>query len=410
MLLITRGKRILVTGPPGSGKTYVSSKLQEIGINAVDADKVSKLGRWIDKKGKKVEFRKDADSQWLNQHDYIWDKEVLKDYLLYGGEDAMLFFGTSANVYDLLDLFDLKFFLKPSSKLLRKRFSEPGRKNPMGRTKDQLNAIVESIKYHTKMAKKFGFITIDASKSPSEVNEEIQTKIRETFAEPEIQVRMRDGKSYNVFNFFYHFDPYITRKQEKLLRSEFKKKIRILQKETRLRESKQRGLYEDYFKTTQKVSDLKLDEEQKLVKTMMEGNYWGIEENARGKIVEANKKHFLPIAHAVAKNLTYNSDYPDYFMSSVYPELTGKEVNPFYTTWEATKLLEEVLPAIVFEWARYGNNKGLFKYYLENDKFGRSWSKGVLQDAVNKKSQLLKEELLLRLFNIYDPMSHVVDF
>lgn len=409
-MLITRGKRILITGPPGSGKTYVSSKLQENGINAVDADKVPKLGRWIDKKGKKVTFRKDADIQWLNQHDYIWDKEVLKEYLLHGGEDVMLLFGTSANVYDLLDLFDLKFFLKPTSELLRKRFSEPGRKNSMGRTRDQLNAIIESINYHTKMAKKFGFITIDASKSPSEINEKIQTTIKETFAEPEIQVRMKDGKSYNVFNFFYHFDPYITRKQEKILRSEFKKKVRILQKEMKLRGSKQRGVYENYLKKTQETPDLKLDEEQKLVRVMMEGNYWGIEENARGKIVEANKKHFLPIAHAVAKKLTYNSDYPDYFMSSVYPELAGKEANPFYTTWEAIKLLEEVLPVIVFEWARYGDNKGQFRDYLKNDKFGRSWSEGVLQDVVNKKSQLLKEELLLKLFNIYDPMSHVVDF
>lgn len=406
---ISRGKRILITGPPGSGKTYVSSKLQENGINAVDADKVPNLGRWVDKKGKEVEFRKDADRTWLSEHDYIWDKKVLEEYLLYGGENDMLFLGISANVYDLLDLFDLKFFLKPTSKLLRKRFSEPSRKNPMGRTKDQLNAIVESIKYHTKVAKKLGFLAVDASRSPNEIYEEIHTKIKETFAEPEIEVQMRDGKSYNVSNFFYHFNPYITRKQEKVLRSEFKKKIRNLQKETRLRESKQRGVYEKHLKNTQETADLKLDEEQQLVKVMMEGNYWGIEENARGKILEANKKYFLPIAHAVAKKFTYNTDYPDYSMSSVYPELTGKEINPFYTTWEATKLLEEALPGITFEWARYGNDKGLFRDYLKNNKFARSWSEGVLKDTVNKKNQLLKEELLLKLFNIYDPMAHIVD-
>lgn len=172
-MIIGKGKRILIMGPPGSGKTYVSSKLQEKGIaQAVDADLIPDLGTWVDKKGKKVQFNRNADSKWLNEHKFIWDRKVLEKYLTDKKDDVYIF-GISENIYDLLDLFDIKFYLKATPKLILQRFSQPGRKNPMGRKPEQLQRIMKSILYYTRKAKKFGFVFIDASKSPEEIYKEI---------------------------------------------------------------------------------------------------------------------------------------------------------------------------------------------------------------------------------------------
>ena len=46
--------KVLIFGPAGAGKTYVSSALRKSGINAFDADEIEGLSSWYDRDGNRV--------------------------------------------------------------------------------------------------------------------------------------------------------------------------------------------------------------------------------------------------------------------------------------------------------------------------------------------------------------------
>lgn len=68
-------KKILIIGPSGSGKTYISVELRKRGINAVDADLINGLSNWFDGDRNKIEYPEDADKEFLDNHEFFWDKE-----------------------------------------------------------------------------------------------------------------------------------------------------------------------------------------------------------------------------------------------------------------------------------------------------------------------------------------------
>lgn len=159
--------KILVIGPSGSGKTYVSSKLKELGINAVDADLIDGLSDWYDGNGNKVEYPRSADQKFLDNYSFLWDKEFLKNYL--EKKPDIYLFGSSGNMFEMLDLFDKTYFLKADSLLLKTRLTHESRENPMGITEYQRENAVKWGLEIEKKAKGLGIKFIDATLSPKEI-------------------------------------------------------------------------------------------------------------------------------------------------------------------------------------------------------------------------------------------------
>lgn len=165
--------KILVIGASGSGKTYVSSKLKELGVNAVDADLIDGLSGWYDGRGNEVKYPNDADQKFLDNHSFLWDKEFLKKYL--DKNPDIYLFGSSGNMFEMLDLFDRVYFLKAGPLLLKERLTHESRKNPMGITEYQReNAIRWGLEIEKK-AKDLGIRFVDATLSPKKISELIRS-------------------------------------------------------------------------------------------------------------------------------------------------------------------------------------------------------------------------------------------
>lgn len=164
-------KRVLIIGPSGSGKTYVSAALREKGINAVDADFVEGLSDWFDGNGKKVECPADAGPEFLNSHEFFWDRGFLGKFL--EGQNGVYLFGASGNVFDMLDLFDKTYFLKASPELLAKRLRHESRENPMGKTGYQLQNALKWAKEIEQKATDLRIEMINADQAPEVIFDKI---------------------------------------------------------------------------------------------------------------------------------------------------------------------------------------------------------------------------------------------
>jgi len=167
-------RRTLVIGPPGSGKTYVSGILREQGKNTVDADLVEGLSKWVDAQGRDIDYPNDANEEWLLNNNFIWNKKFLRRFL--NDNAPLYFFGVASNVFDMLDLFDETYFLKLSSRKLKKRLQHGSRKNPMGSTEQQRKYVAQGAKKLAKEARQYGFQFIDANKTPNDILEQIDKR------------------------------------------------------------------------------------------------------------------------------------------------------------------------------------------------------------------------------------------
>lgn len=164
--------KILIIGPSGSGKTYVSSKLRDLGINAVDADLIDWLSGWYDGQGNKVVYPIDADEKFLGSHSFLWNRKFLKDYL--DKNPDIYLFGSSGNMFEMLDLFDKAYFLKADPNLLKERLTHESRENPMGSTEYQRENAVNWALEIEKKAKDLDIEFIDATLSPKQIFERIR--------------------------------------------------------------------------------------------------------------------------------------------------------------------------------------------------------------------------------------------
>jgi adenylate kinase family enzyme len=159
--------RVLVIGPSGSGKTYIAEKLSAQAVAAVDADLIPGLSGWFDGQGKKVSFPPEADQEFLNTHQFLWDKQFLQEYL--DRYDDLIVFGLSGNVFEMVPLFDKAFFLTVPDAVLNQRLQREDRTNPMGKTEHQRNSVIKFAKQLKKKAKKLQLPFIDGTKTPQEI-------------------------------------------------------------------------------------------------------------------------------------------------------------------------------------------------------------------------------------------------
>ena len=164
--------KILIIGPSGSGKTYLSAELRKNGVNAVDADLVTGLSGWFDESGNEVEYQKDANKDFLDNHKFLLSKNFLKEYL--NRQNEIYLFGLSGNVFDMLDLFDKFYFLDVDPDILRKNLRHETRENPMGQTDYQLENALKYAAEIKEKAGKLGIKLIEATnKLPSQIFKEI---------------------------------------------------------------------------------------------------------------------------------------------------------------------------------------------------------------------------------------------
>jgi len=161
-------QKIIITGMPYSGKSYVSDFLKKNGENVIDADSIKGLGHWFDKRGNKVDFPHDASKEWLDTHDFLWDKNFLHLWLT-EQKSSVYIFGFAANILELLDLFDKAYYLDISPEVLKQRFVENERANPMGQTEEQQETILRDLSDFAQKAKEKGLIFIQADQSPEKI-------------------------------------------------------------------------------------------------------------------------------------------------------------------------------------------------------------------------------------------------
>lgn len=161
-------QKILITGMPYSGKSYVSAFLKKKGENVVDADSIKGLGKWFDKSGNIADFPADATKEWLDSHNFLWDEIFLRSWLA-EQKSTVYIFGLAANTLKLADLFDKSYYLDVSPEVLQRRFAENERTNPMGQTEEQQAAILNDLGGFAQKAKEKGLIFVQADQSPEEI-------------------------------------------------------------------------------------------------------------------------------------------------------------------------------------------------------------------------------------------------
>ncbi|MDP3733202.1 MAG: hypothetical protein Q8Q91_01545 [Candidatus Daviesbacteria bacterium] len=159
--------KVLIFGPSGAGKTYFSSKLRKLDINAVDSDSIEGLSSWNDGTGKKIAYQEDAGEEFLSNHSFLWDRNFLEDYLRKNPE--IYLFGASGNIFEMLDLFDKTYFLKVNPDLQKERLIHQSRENPMGKTDYQRENAVRWGEELEQKAKDLEIEFIDATLSPEEI-------------------------------------------------------------------------------------------------------------------------------------------------------------------------------------------------------------------------------------------------
>jgi len=157
--------KVLVFGPSGAGKTYVSHALHQLGYNAFDADEVEGLSAWYDPSGRKVAPPKTAEEAFQNHYSFLWSRKFLKGFLQQY-EDVFLF-GGSGNTANLFDLFDKVFFLKVDPALQKERLLHASRKNPQ--MDIRLDEVVVWGAWLEEMAAKRNIPFIDASLTPVQI-------------------------------------------------------------------------------------------------------------------------------------------------------------------------------------------------------------------------------------------------
>ena len=163
--------KVLIFGPSGAGKTYLSKELKKLGLNSVDADLIGPLNSWFDGNGKKVNYPEYADAEFLDNHSFLWDKDYLSKYLT--THPDIYLFGASGNIFEMFDLFDKVYYLDVPDNVQNERLQHESRENPMGNTEYQRqNAIAWGNELRQK-AKNLEITFIDTTKDTEDIYQEL---------------------------------------------------------------------------------------------------------------------------------------------------------------------------------------------------------------------------------------------
>jgi len=164
-------KNILVIGISGSGKTYIVQELKDKYPFIHDSDEIQGLSNWFDWDEKPVEFPKDADKKWLQEHEFLWDRKVLQKFIQ--ENEPVIIFGLSGNCFSMIDLFDEVYYLGINPAEIKERLRSQNRLNPMGKTKEQADSVIKYMKTIHCKAEELKIPFIDANQSPEQIINQI---------------------------------------------------------------------------------------------------------------------------------------------------------------------------------------------------------------------------------------------
>jgi broad-specificity NMP kinase len=133
--------KILITGPPGSGKTSLTNFAKKHGdLRFVDADEIQGLCEWREKltgkvMGEVTKFKETGKDDWYAKYSWYWNVDFLKRYLELNR--SIIICGSSNNTPNCYEFFDKIFILQKTEEELIKNLTNPGRENPFGKTPNQ---------------------------------------------------------------------------------------------------------------------------------------------------------------------------------------------------------------------------------------------------------------------------------
>ena len=103
--------RILVTGVAGTGKSTLCKELIARGKPAHDADLIDGLASWVTQDEHfKVCSCKKTSKEWIENHDWLWDREKLQGLLT--NQHRIVLCGIGHNQADFYGMFDQIILLK----------------------------------------------------------------------------------------------------------------------------------------------------------------------------------------------------------------------------------------------------------------------------------------------------------
>ena len=159
---------ILILGVPGTGKSYLTGKMNKKGINAVDASCFTKL---VDSKGRKATYDPNAGMAQWSTHYQVVDKRSLNK-LLERKKTAYFFCfyaygqpGKRNGIFDVLDLFDKIYYLNAPKKVIADRVKNRSKNRPtrFGKNPEELKMVFDMKKKLDKRAKALGFQFVDTT-------------------------------------------------------------------------------------------------------------------------------------------------------------------------------------------------------------------------------------------------------
>lgn len=152
---------MLVTSRSGGGKTTLCNTLQEMGIAAFDADRVTNLAGWIDLETKRpthVDYAKPIDKRKVG---WLWNEEVIGNLL--SEYPQVVLCGSADNQLQFYGLFHKVIFLSlPADEHVRRIQNRT--QNDYGKAPFMAQQIVEEQAELLAQSQKLGAIIMNANR------------------------------------------------------------------------------------------------------------------------------------------------------------------------------------------------------------------------------------------------------
>jgi hypothetical protein len=165
---MAHGPRVLISGASGPSRLVRFFRAQ--GRNAVDADDVPGLARFVDRDGTARAFplEEGVPHGPLSR---VWNATRLTELL--DVEDEVYLFGNAENMYEFLRAFDGLYYLRASSARTEARLTGPAPEDEFGRPATQRALVQDRLAAEEERARAAGFRFVDAGLEPSAIFQEV---------------------------------------------------------------------------------------------------------------------------------------------------------------------------------------------------------------------------------------------